>query len=175
MAVGGAHIRPSGLLNVGQGVHFAVGVPSCLGALHKLRLHVAAGSVPWHLECIVITNKDDGTTTWFYCGAWIGGEHGQERLLTACSSDPRQSLVGYSIVCHTSDLRGAASDLRVLVEVTGAMATADRPPCGDLHIAGVCQVGATSEHLPADVTAVLQGKPASDARVVCDDDLPPRR
>jgi hypothetical protein len=61
----------------GTAVGFAVTAPSALGQLARLHLRVAAGAAPWHLECIVITNKEDGQQTWFYCGNWIGGRHGE--------------------------------------------------------------------------------------------------
>lgn len=67
-----------------------------------------------------ITNVAIARTWFFYCGSWLDSKHGLEKLLTASLTDPRANLLTYTIIAHTSDIKGAGTDASVFVELFGS-------------------------------------------------------
>lgn len=66
-----------------------------------------------------ITNKARSRTWFFYCGQWLDKKSGLERTLQASDTDPRASLVTYTLTVHTSDVKGAGTDANVCCEMFG--------------------------------------------------------
>ncbi len=66
-----------------------------------------------------ITNKQRKKTWYFYCGQWLDRRTGVEKILFASDTDPRDSLVTYTVTTHTSDIKGAGTDANVCVEMFG--------------------------------------------------------
>ncbi|KXZ51726.1 hypothetical protein GPECTOR_11g173 [Gonium pectorale] len=91
------------------------------GDLQKIRLwHDNSGlGAAWHCEIVIITNRARNKTWYFYCGQWLDKKSGLEKILTASDTDPRASLVTYTVTTHTSDLPGAGTDANVFVEMLG--------------------------------------------------------
>ncbi|WIA17082.1 hypothetical protein OEZ85_013981 [Tetradesmus obliquus] len=113
----------------GSGDAFSLQLPR-LGALAKARLWLEGPGSPWHLQLLVVTGRD-GDVTYFPCNTWLrmaaagsseGGVLGtaaQPMELLGSREDPRQQLREYKVVTRTSDVRGAATDAAVHIELIG--------------------------------------------------------
>jgi hypothetical protein len=42
-----------------------------------------------------------GKKWWFPCKQWLDAEHGLEKMMVACHSDPRAALVDYKVLLPT--------------------------------------------------------------------------
>lgn len=59
----------------------------------------------WHLEVIRAT-RPDGSSWWFWCGAWLGGAAGDRRVMDAAASNPRGRMVDYRVSHPGNECRG---------------------------------------------------------------------
>lgn len=83
-------------------------------------------SPSWHLDQVVVLNKHTGAEYAFVCEGWVeaagGSEKGASILLEAKSAEimTRTAKDTYSVQVMTSDIRGAATDANVFLEMFGA-------------------------------------------------------
>ncbi|GIL93966.1 hypothetical protein Vretimale_245 [Volvox reticuliferus] len=112
--------NPKNNFEAGDTDVFNIRAPDC-GDLQKIRLyHDNKGfGAAWHCEIVIITNKARKRTWFFYCGQWLDATTGLERILQASDTDPRASLVKYTVTTHTSDIKGAGTDANVCMEMYG--------------------------------------------------------
>ena len=63
------------------------------------------------------TCSTTGKKYFFYCGQWLDKDHGTEKTLVASLTDPHLNLTTYSFTVHTSDIPGAGTDAKVLLNL----------------------------------------------------------
>eukprot|EP00798_Chlamydomonas_sp_ICE-L_P013675 gene13675-19563_t len=63
-----------------------------------------------------------GKKYYFYCGQWLDADHGVEKTMPASLTDPRLNLTTYKFTVHTSDISGAGTDAKVLLNLFGERA-----------------------------------------------------
>ncbi|GMH36686.1 hypothetical protein BSKO_04559 [Bryopsis sp. KO-2023] len=91
-----------------------------LGDLKSLQIWQDGGGLgsDWKLSMVSVTDLGANRTWYFWCDDWIKGK-GKERALQAMETDPRDNMIQYKVITHTSNIKGAATDSNVFVDLIG--------------------------------------------------------